>query len=69
MNATMKNTEKRLRSLFDFQRFAGNPRLADLIRVAGLPGEAVELPDDELDLNAAGEADAWRKLPDDGEKP
>ena len=65
----MENTEKRLQSLFDFQRFAGNPRLAEVIRAAGLPGEAVELSDDELDLNAAGEADAWRKLPDDGEKP
>ena len=30
----MENTEKRLRALFDFQRFAGNERLDALIRAA-----------------------------------
>ena len=59
--------ENLLRALFDFQRFAGNERLDALIRAAELPGDTMELSDDELDLNAAGEPDVWR-LPgkDDG---
>ena len=60
--------ENLLRALFDFQRFAGNQRLDDVIRSAGLPGGAVELTDDELDLNAAGDVEAWRLMPDNGEK-
>lgn len=66
---TTENTEKRLQALFDFQRFAGNQRLDDVIRAAGLPGEAVELSDDELDLNAAGETDVWRARQNGGEEP
>ena len=61
----MENTEKWLRSLFDFQRFAGSKRLGDVIRATGLPGDARELSDDQLDLNAAGDPDAWRARPGD----
>ena len=65
----MENTEKRLRSLFDFQRFAGSQRLDALIRAVGLPGDVRELSDDELELNAAGEPEAWRSLTDGDKKP
>ena len=59
--------ENLLRALFDFQRFAGNERLDALIRAAELPGDTMELSDDELDLNAAGEPDVWRLPGKDGE--
>ena len=65
----MENTEKRLQALLDFQCFAGNKRLDDVICAAGLPGDIRELSDDELELNAAGEPETWRFLPDGGEKP
>ena len=58
--------ENLLRALFDFQRFAGNERLDALIRAAELPGDTMELSDDELDLNAAGEPDVWRLPGKDG---
>lgn len=65
----MENTEKRLWPLFDFQRFTGSRRLDELIRAAGLPEDARELSDDEPELNAAGEPEAWRARPGDGETP
>ena len=62
----MDNTEKRLRALFDFQRFAGNERLDALIRAAEESGAGTPLDDGELDLNAAGEPEAWRLRGKDG---
>lgn len=59
--------ENLLRSLFDFQRFAGNLSLDRLIRSAEFPGGALPLSDGELEINAAGESEAWRPLPGNGE--
>ena len=63
----MENMEKRLRALFDFQRFAGNERLDALIRAAEESDAGTPLDDGELDLNAAGEPEAWRLRGKDGE--
>lgn len=53
----MKNT---LRELFDYQRFAGNRRLAALIERAAF-SHAESLSDDDLEyVNAAGDIDAAR---------
>ncbi len=65
----MDKTEYLLRTLFDFQRFAGNGRLDRLIRAAAETEGGVPLEDSELELNAAGDADAWRLRTKDGEKP
>ena len=65
----MDNIQKSLLALFDFQRFARDPGLDGVIRAVGVPGGAAELTDDELELNAAGEPEARRFLPGDGEKP
>lgn len=52
----MEKTEKMLRALFDFQRFAENKRLEAMILSAE---EGVgSLDDDELEINAAGDLDA-----------
>ena len=59
--------ENLLRALFDFQRFAGNERLDALIRAAEEPDAGTPLSDGELDLNAAGEPEAWRPRGEDGE--
>lgn len=75
----MDKTENLLRALFDFQRFAGNERLDGLIRAAGDgnagnmgfggAGAGVPLEDDDMELNAAGEADAWRVRTGERKKP
>ena len=62
----MDNIEKRLRTLFDFQRFAGNERLDAIIRAAGESDAGTPLDDGELDLNAAGEPETWRLRGKDG---
>lgn len=50
------NTEQKLKQLFDYQKFAGNPRLARLIEESESGAE--ELSEDSLFLvSAAGEAD------------
>ena len=58
--------ENLLRALFDFQRFAGNERLDALIRAAGGSDAGTPLDDGALDLNAAGEPEAWRLRGVDG---
>ena len=48
------NTEQKLKQLFDYQKFAGNPRLARLIEESESGAE--ELSEDSLFLvSAAGE--------------
>lgn len=48
--------EKKLKQLFDFQRFSENERLAGLIRETENRYESVELSDDSLSrVAAAGE--------------
>lgn len=48
--------EKKLKQLFDFQRFSENERLAGLIRETESRYESVELSDDSLSrVAAAGE--------------
>ena len=64
----MDRTEQMLRTLFDFQRFAGNERLDRLIRTAQETEDGMLLDDSELELNAAGDADAWRVETKDGDK-
>ncbi len=56
----MDQMEQVLRALFDFQRFDENVRLGKLIRAAGETKDGALLDDSELELNAAGDADAWR---------
>ena len=63
----MDRTEQMV--LFDFQRFAGNKRLDRLIRAAQEAGDGMLLDDSELELNAAGDADAWRVGTKDEDKP
>ena len=65
----MDRTEQMVRTLFDFQRFARNRRLDRLIRAAQKTGDGVLLDDSELELNAAGDADAWRIETKGGDKP
>ena len=65
----MNKTEGLLRTLFDFQRFAGNKRLEALIRDVDGAGDGVPLEDSTLELNAAGGADVWRNETQDGLKP
>ena len=65
----MDRTEQMVRTLFDFQRFAGNRRLDRLIRTAQEAGDGALLDDSELELNAAGDADAWRLGKKDEDKP
>lgn len=51
----MKNAQEKLKLLFDYQRFAGNERLASLIQKAE-NGGATPLSDDDLtDVAAAGD--------------
>lgn len=53
--------EKKLKCLFDMQKYENNPRLAKLIDES-VGRYAAELSDDELTLvNAAGETDAVGK--------
>ncbi len=65
----MDRTERVLQKLFDFQRFTGNKRLDRLIRDAEESEVGVLLDDSELELNAAGDADAWQLRKEDEEKP
>ena len=65
----MDRTEQMVRTLFDFQRFAGNKRLDRLIRAAQEAGDGMLLDDSELELNAAGDTDAWRTQTKDEDKP
>lgn len=52
----MNITKKKLQSLFDYQRFAGNERLDNMIRKAEGLSSAVELGEEDLVLvNAAGD--------------
>ncbi len=48
--------ERKLKNLFDFQRFARNPALQRIIDEAESYTEAVELSDDVLGLAAGGTA-------------
>lgn len=65
----MDKTEKLLYSLFDFQRFEKNERLDKVIRSAGNDGEILPLDDSQLELNAAGEPEAWRvRIEEDGKR-
>lgn len=64
----MDRTENLLRALFDFQRFAGNERLDKMIRAAEQTESVMPLEDSELEVNAAGEADAWRFSTKDDKK-
>ena len=56
----MGQTESFLRKLFDFQRFAGNKRLDEMIRAAEEAETGRPLEDSEMNLNAAGETDVRR---------
>ena len=50
----MKNTEQKLKKLFDFQKFEQNQKLSKMIKEA--ESEGVMLSDEELSfVNAAGE--------------
>ncbi len=64
----MDGIERTLRVLFDFQRFSGNRRLGRLIRDAEEARAGVGLDDSELELNAAGDADALRLRTKDEDK-
>ena len=52
--------EKRLRELFDYQHFAKNKLLDDVIKETGEPGGRVLSDDDMAMVNAAGEPEAHR---------
>ena len=56
--------EKKLKALFDYQRFEGNAALAALIRETEQREAVRELSEDELAfVNAAGDPDReWQKL-------
>lgn len=56
----MERAERVLRTLFDFQRFAGDARLERVICSAGETDGCIPLEDSELEVNAAGDADDWR---------
>lgn len=56
--------EKKLKALFDFQRFQGNERLTKLIDAAKQSASA-ELNDEELALVAAAGESIW---PNQGDK-
>ena len=59
--------EKALKRLFDYQRFADNKRIADMIADTESRFNAVPLSDDMLELvSAAGEADMQGRLKKDG---
>ena len=59
--------EKALKRLFDYQRFADNKRIADMIADTESRYNAVPLSDDMLELvSAAGEADMQGRLKKDG---
>lgn len=52
----MNIMEKKLNSLFDYQRFAGNDRLSAMIKAAESGSGGRELSEDDLAfVNAAGE--------------
>ena len=51
----MKKTQEKLKLLFDYQRFAGNERLASLIRKAENGGGAPLADNDLTDVAAAGD--------------
>lgn len=54
------NTEQKLKKLFDYQRFAKNPRLEQMINAA--EGAVTELSDEDLFfVNAAGEPEMMVK--------
>ena len=57
--------EKKLASLFDFQKFEANPALQRVIDSVHARYGARMLSDEELDLvNAAGAPEAGKKLPE-----
>ena len=59
--------EKAFKRLFDYQRFADNKRIADMIADTESRYNAVPLSDDMLELvSAAGEADIQGRLKKDG---
>ena len=59
--------QKMLKRLFDYQRFANNKRIADMIADTESRYNAVPLSDDMLELvSAAGEADIQGRLKKDG---
>ena len=61
----MKNTEQKLKRLFDFQKFEKNHRLSKMIQEAESDG--VMLSDEDLSLvNAAGEIERGRVNVDSG---
>lgn len=55
--------EKRLKALFDYQRFEKNPRLADIVEQTESRCK-IELSDEELFfVNAAGELNTENRKP------
>jgi hypothetical protein len=57
-------TQKRLRQLLDFQRYAENPRLMKLLdetKLRYISTDQEKLSDGEMELNAAGSAYAPKK--------
>ena len=58
----MEQLERALSALFDFQRFAANRRLAELLReTEERTGGPCLLEDEALELYAAGDADLLRE--------
>ena len=61
--------ESKLKSLFDYQRFEKNPRLAKLIAETESRVAARELSDDDLEfVNAAGEFPSPKLDDEDGKR-
>ena len=58
--------EKKLKQLFDYQKFEGNKRLDEMLRAAECRNFA-ELSDDELELAAGGRSQETELLK--GSKP
>lgn len=56
----MDKIEKLIHSLFDFQRFEGNERLNRAIHSTEGGENGFPLEESQLELNAAGEPEAWR---------
>lgn len=64
----MDKTEKLLRSLFDLQHFEKNERLDKVIHGAEDGESGLPLDDSQLELNAAGEPEAWRIRTEEDDK-
>lgn len=64
----MDKTEKLLRSLFDLQHFEKNERLDKVIHGVEDGESGLPLDDSRLELNAAGEPEAWRIRTEEDDK-